>query len=833
MEEPAMNVGVDWLQRQARAAQKRHWMSSAAIVVGAVIGANALVYGMGRLQGGHHPYLFFFPAAILITWLTGLRLGLLAAVSLVFCAFYFWMEPRIGTATPGRLAVYALTALGCMAIFNSGIHFVQSLLLDRHATLEQLRNDKETFEQTYSCITDAFFSLDKRWRFVVANERAAKLARTSCEELKGRVFRDVFGECLTAFEMQEFERAMRDNVPVTFEHLSKDDNCWYDIHIYPSSMGLSVFLTDVTARKQAVQRVQIQHAVTSALAHQRTLAEAAPEILKGICEATDSRVAALWVLDKAAGVLRCVEAISCPAQSADAFVAETRGRNFTLGVGLPGRVWAENTPCWISDFTQDTNFPRAAIAARENLRSGFAAPIRLGEEFFGVIEFFRELVRWPDDSLLQVIGGISLQIAQYIEARRAEEALRESEERFATLANNISQFAWIANGQGEIFWYNRRWFDYTGTTLDEVKGWGWKMAHHPDHVDRVVARIQHSWDTGEPWEDTFPLRGNDGTYRWFLSRAVPIRDANGKVVRWFGTSTDITELRETQEALRAARDDLSMANEDLESKVEERTGRLRQTVAELEALSYSIIHDLRAPLRAMHSCAQLLDREYASQLKTEGRDYIERIIESSGRMDKLIQDVLAYSRVLRTELKLEPIDTDHLVRSILKSYPHLRKPNAEIQIEGVLPMVLGNEAALTQCVSHLIGNAVKFVPHGVAPRVRIGFDEVASNCAGSSAIQSEGASRIVRLWFQDNGIGIQKDYWERIFQMFQRLDKRYKGTGIGLSIVRKAAERMGGSVGLESEPGRGSRFWIELKQIQQRPSARAVAEATGNLVLNL
>ncbi|MCP5433220.1 MAG: PAS domain S-box protein [Alphaproteobacteria bacterium] len=127
--------------------------------------------------------------------------------------------------------------------------------------------------------------------------------------------------------------------------------------------------------------------------------------------------------------------------------------------------------------------------------------------------------------------------------------LRESEERFRTLADNISQLAWMADREGYVFWYNRRWYEFTGTTLDEVRGWGWRKVHHPDHVERVVARIQRSWDTGEIWEDTFPLRGADGAYRWFLSRALPIRDDSGAIVRWFGSNTDITELKEREERI--------------------------------------------------------------------------------------------------------------------------------------------------------------------------------------------------------------------------------------------------------------------------------------------
>jgi PAS domain S-box-containing protein len=148
---------------------------------------------------------------------------------------------------------------------------------------------------------------------------------------------------------------------------------------------------------------------------------------------------------------------------------------------------------------------------------------------------------------------------------RAENALREGEQSFRTLANSMSQFAWMADEKGYIFWYNDRWFEYTGTTLEQMAGWGWQKVHHPDHVERVVEKITRCFNTGEIWDDTFPLRGKDGNYRMFLSRAVPIRDADGKVLRWFGTNTDISASKESgakyQNLLEAAPDAMVVVNE--------------------------------------------------------------------------------------------------------------------------------------------------------------------------------------------------------------------------------------------------------------------------------
>ena len=156
----------------------------------------------------------------------------------------------------------------------------------------------------------------------------------------------------------------------------------------------------------------------------------------------------------------------------------------------------------------------------------------------------------------EIVGAskIAHDISEAIDIRTR---LQDSELQFRTLANNIHQLAWIADEQGSIFWYNARWFDYTGTTLDEMKGWGWAAVHHPDHVEQVKTRIQRSWDTGEEWEDTFPLRGRDGTYRWFLSRAVPMRAADGSVRRWFGTNTDITAQRDDAQQIRLLMDEVS------------------------------------------------------------------------------------------------------------------------------------------------------------------------------------------------------------------------------------------------------------------------------------
>jgi signal transduction histidine kinase len=230
----------------------------------------------------------------------------------------------------------------------------------------------------------------------------------------------------------------------------------------------------------------------------------------------------------------------------------------------------------------------------------------------------------------------------------------------------------------------------------------------------------------------------------------------------------------------------------------ERTAELHEMVQELEAFSYSIAHDMRAPLRAMQGFSHILRAEHASQLDEDGSEYLRRIDSAATRLDRLIQDVLSYTKILRAQAPMEPIDLDRLARDIIATYPDWQPPHADVSIDGTLPSVVGNEAFLTQCISNLVGNAVKFQPRGNHPRVRI---------------WAEAKDIGIRVWVEDNGIGIAPKDHGRIFGLFEQINgpKDYEGTGVGLTIVRKAVERMNGQYGFESDLGQGSRFWFQLK----------------------
>jgi PAS domain S-box-containing protein len=368
--------------------------------------------------------------------------------------------------------------------------------------------------------------------------------------------------------------------------------------------------------------------------------------------------------------------------------------------------------------------------------------------------------------------------------RRMDDVLRDSEARFRTLADNIAQLAWMADGDGSVVWYNQRWYDYTGTTFDEVKGWGWRRAHHPEHVERVTAKVSSCFRTGEVWEDTFPLRRADGHYRWFLSRAIPIRDEDGRVIRWFGTNTDVTDQREAER-------------------------RLVQAGRQKDEFIAMLGHELRNPLAAIRSAAELL------KLDAQGDDRLlltQQVIErQSMHMAKLLDGLLDVSRIIRGKIQIErePVDLAAICRDAAADVAQrIAKPalalRADVPSDPV--WVAGDRVRLAQIVDNLLSNAVKF-----------------TGAEGTVEIALRHADAAAELTIKDSGIGIEAELLPDIFQAFrqseQSFDRSTGGLGLGLALVKSLVELHGGCVTADSAGrGRGAEFAVRIPLTSARPT---------------
>jgi PAS domain S-box-containing protein len=310
------------------------------------------------------------------------------------------------------------------------------------------------------------------------------------------------------------------------------------------------FVFDLTERKRLEERLRVQYTIAQILAEAATIEEATPRILRAMGECLGWDVGALWRVDREAEALRCVELWHKASIEVPEFERVSREFTFGPGSGLPGRVWSSLEPEYIPDVAPDENFPRAPVAEREGLRAAFGFPILLGGDVLGVIEFFSREIRQPDQELLNVLATIGSQIGQFIERRRAEVALRDSERSLRSAIDGIAGLVAIMAPNGELDALNRQVIDYFGRSLEEMKNWGTSDAVHPEDLPRIAEVFQRSIATGTPFHYELRLRRFDGEYRWFDNRCVPIREKSGHIARWYMLGTDIEDRKRAEQALR-------------------------------------------------------------------------------------------------------------------------------------------------------------------------------------------------------------------------------------------------------------------------------------------
>ena len=369
------------------------------------------------------------------------------------------------------------------------------------------------------------------------------------------------------------------------------------------------------------------------------------------------------------------------------------------------------------------------------------------------------------------------------------ERVEASDERYRLFADSISHLAWIANPDGWITWYNRRWHEYCGTTAEQMEGWGWQQVHDSAELPRVMERWQASIESGRPFDMTFPLRGADGVFRPFLTRVNPFLKPDGSVKYWFGTNTDISKQK------RAEAEVIELFAREQRARAEaENASRLKDEF--LATLS----HELRTPLSAILGWSQLLRRHLK---EGDGREGL-LVIERNARMQvQLIEDLLDMSRIISGKLRIDVQQVD--IATVINDAIEAVMPSAEaksIRIVKVLDTrvtaVRGDAARLQQVVWNLLTNAIKFTPK--SGKVHVALERVNSH---------------VEISVADTGNGISEDFLPHVFERFRQADgtttRQHSGLGIGLAIVKSIIDAHGGVVRAKSPGlGQGSTFSVEL-----------------------
>jgi PAS domain S-box-containing protein len=415
-----------------------------------------------------------------------------------------------------------------------------------------------------------------------------------------------------------------------------------------------------------------------------------------------------------------------------------------------------------------------------------------------------------------ILSSLIWRCGQILNTLEAARAL--AERGMWQLADSMPQMVWAATPDGDIDYYNQRWYEYTGLDFAQSKDWGWQPVLHPDDLQNTADRWTQAFTTCGPYETECRFkRAADSVYRWHLGRARPIRDGHGKVIRWFGTCTDIDDYKKAESEIR-------LLNASLEERVQERTVeldranqqlaaandelkssalRLEQSNRELQDFASVASHDLQEPLRKVQTFGDRLKTGYREALDEQGRDYLDRMLSATKRMQSLIQDLLRFARITSQANPFLPVDLAQVAREVLSDLEvRISETNASVEV-GDLPSIEADAVQMRQLLQNLIGNALKFHAKGKPPVIRL---------YAENRDFGRPADGIFRLVVEDEGIGFDEKYLDRIFTVFQRLHGRteYEGTGVGLAICRKIAQRHGGSITAKSSADHGAAFLVAL-----------------------
>jgi len=679
----------------------------------------------------------------------------------------------------------------------------------RKRTEEDLRRTTAELRALLETLPDLYFRLDAKGTILDYHSPTGADLLMPPEKFLGRAMSEVLPASASGRLEEGLRRAVRERRIQAVEYalpMAAGPQS-YEARFVPFLEDQVVaFVRNTTERKRTERRLEAQYSVTRRLAESPTLKAAAPRILESLCRCLGWSLGAAWEVDPEAGVLRCVDVWRDPdARGAAAFEEATRSKPMERGKGLPGRVWIEGKPVWISDVVVDANFPRAPIAIRAGLHAAFGAPILLGTQILGVLEFFSPEIRPPDEDLLQLMAGVGSQVGQFIERRRAEQELRFQKSVLESQYEASIYGILLVLPEGRILSFNRRFVQMWNLSTEVLRTRSDEAALN-SVMDQLVepeefrARVKHLYR--HPREESREeIRLKDG--RTIDRHSAPVRGEDGSILGRVWHFRDITTERRQEEEARRAAEEIRRAYEELK-RAQAQLVR-SEKLASVGMLVSGVAHEINNPINVVFGNLKLLrDRCAILGRVAAGGKITPAARKALARAPRMLRDALKAAEAARKVIQefrnfardpriAEPTDLNLCVEETLSV---VRKDLAGIEVRrkiGKLPPVRCFHGQMNQVLLNLVKNAIE-----------------AMAGKGRLTIATAARGRKVLVTVADTGRGIPRRELRRIFEPFYTTKEGGRGMGLGLAISASIIQNHGGRLRVASRPGRGTTFTVEL-----------------------